>query len=91
MKFKSISDRYSSAFDMLSDYAPEFISGLDKDAADYLAGIGDYESFAYTVVNDQIVIVSDSINFDVYETTTLPEFIKQTAAYLVENVDDYRD
>ena len=88
---KNISEMYTCSFDMLSDYAPEFIDSLDQDAADYLAGFEDYEPFGYTVINDSIVVCSDSLSGDVYSIMALPEFIKQTAAYLEENADMYRD
>lgn len=91
IKISSISSMYNCSFDMLSDYAPEYIKSLDDDARDFLAGFEDYESFGYTVINDCIVVCSDSLSGDVYNITPLDEFIKQTAAYLEENADMYRD
>ena len=87
----SISRMYNCSFDMLSDYAPEYIKSLDDDARDFLAGFEDYESFGYTVINDDTVVCSDSLSGDVYNITPLDEFIKQTADYLEENADMYRD
>lgn len=87
----SISRMYNCSFDMLSDYAPEYIASLDQDAADYLAGFEDYESFGYTVINDDTVICSDSLSGDIYEIVPLPDFVKQTAAFLEENADMYRE
>lgn len=87
----SISRMYNCSFDMLSDYAPEYIAGLDQDAADYLAGFEDYESFGYTVVNDSLVVCAEALSGDVYEIVPLPEFVKQTAEYLEENADMWRD
>ena len=89
MEIKNISKMYDCAFDMLSDYAPEYIKTLDDDARDFLAGFEDYESFGYTVINDQTVVCSDSLCGDVYNIMPLPEFIKQTDEYLKENADMY--
>jgi len=91
IEFKTISDRYTCVFDLISDFAPEFLAVLDPAAKHYLQGFDDYESFAYTVVNDEIVVCSDSINGDVFNTETLPEFLKNTIEYLAENADMWRE
>ena len=87
MKIKTISKMYNCSFDMLSDYASEYIKTLDADASAFLSGFEDYESFGYTVINDDTVVCSDSLCGDVYSILSLPEFIKQTDEYLKENSD----
>ena len=43
-----------------------------------IANIDDYESFAYHVVDDRQVIITDSISGDVYRVMTANKFLSET-------------
>ena len=69
-------------------YSDVFGTGFDVDqeTKDWIRGIDDFECFAYTVIDNETVIVSDSINGDIIGQQPIKDFMTETLNYIREEI-----
>lgn len=83
MKVKTIS-RYDNPYNLIYDYKPGFLNGMTEDAKEELRCACDFESIAYYVVNDSVVLTVDTVTGDVLGEDTLIEFASESVAWACE-------
>lgn len=81
--------KYRSVYTMLRDQEPMFCESLTDDERECLDHVDDFESYEYSVFNglyDDIVTMKDSVSGDVLLTQPMREFLRDTKAFLEEEV-----
>ena len=76
---------YSSAFDLLE--AETVLPEMDEDFCGFLRSFDDYEAFAYFCINNETVIVADSINGDIISAEKLSDFLPHIREYYEESAE----
>ena len=83
--------KYCSVYTMLRDQEPMFCESLTDDEREYLDHVDDFESYEYIVwggvYDNNIVTMKDSISGDVLLTQPMSDFLRDTLAFLQEEVN----
>ena len=69
---------YTDVGELIESECPEYVNNVEPEVMDYLHGVNDFEPIAFTVINDSLVVVYDSINGDVFNRLGIVDFIDQS-------------
>ena len=77
--------KYESVYVMLRDVAPGFCDGLSLEHRDFLSHVDDFEPYEFSVLRG-VVTMKDSISGDVLLMQPMSDFLRDTLAFLREEV-----
>lgn len=77
--------RYDAVYTMLRDQEPMFCESLTDDEREYLDHVDDFEPYEFIVLRG-VVTMKDSISGDVLLTQPMSDFLRDTLAFLKEEV-----
>lgn len=78
--------RYGSVYVMLRDLEPQFCDSLPLEQRDFLSHVDDFEPYEFSVLRG-VVTMKDSISGDVLLVQPMKDFLRDTLAFLREEVN----
>lgn len=84
---------FNNAYELLEEIGDiEILSELSEDETDFLRSINDYEPLSFFLLNDDTVIICDSINGDVSgHSMSIQDFQRETINYVKESCGEYEE
>ena len=84
---------FSNAYELLEDAGDiEILSELSEEEEDFLRSIDDYEPLSFFLINDDTVIICDSINGDASgHPMSIQDFQRETINYVKESCGGYEE
>ena len=80
---------FDDVFELIDNYNPEALSGLDDEAIGYIKGMNDFEPIKFLVIDDCQVITFDGLSGDVIgDPETMASFVYQTINYAISETGD---
>lgn len=88
-KIENIS-AYRDGYELMSDTdeGSRILAVLPVEEHEALKHADDYEAVLYILLNYDTVIIADSINGDIFEITTLKDFVINSAKWAYEEAHD---
>ena len=78
--------RYDAVYTMLRDQEPMFCENLSLEEREFLSHVDDFEPYEFSVLRG-VVTMKDSISGDVLLTQPMSDFLRDTLAFLQEEVN----
>ena len=77
---------YTSSLLVLADFARDYYNTLTEPQKAFIESEEEFSGYRYSVINGEVVVLSDDVTGDVYSVQTIAEMAQKTASFLRENL-----
>ena len=91
LNIKSIHPYEDNALGIIEDYDYELFNSMSDDLKDAIFHLDDWEPIVFFTINNDTVIIADSISDQVFDSMPIAEFISQTIKAGEESLKEYTE